>query len=562
MSSVVENTEKKVIRFDKKTIIRACIIVGSAICLFLVGVIGIAFSGNSDTIANKVYVEDIDLSGMTIDEAKVALSSKPLLNSHQITLTSENQSYAIESSAINMTADVDATSQKAFDVGKHGNIFSRAGNKVLLAFSKKSVFPVIQVDDDLLDQQLYTFGKNVNGQMREHEIVVQQDVVQVVPGATGQSSNVEKAREQVKNYLAVEKFDNLAVTLEKQQPQSFDTESLYTAVNREPKDAYFSVEDRTNLKIVPHEYGVEIDKDEAKAKASDIKEGGKVVELKIKKTPPAVTKSMLEQDIYTGTLATFSTKYNAKKIDRSHNVALAARKMNGVILAPGDVFSYNDVVGKRTSANGFRNAPVYENGKSVDGIGGGVCQVSTTLYSAVLYADLQIVSRTNHSLPVSYVPLGQDATVADGAIDFKFKNNTDRPVKVEASALGGTISVNLIGTPRSNKEVKLSHETVSVTEKGTTVMSKKTVYVAGQVTREDSLGKSFYKKKAEDAPAATPAPTHTPVPAAPPATTPKPQAPVKTPEPAKPTEKPAVTVPPVQTAAPQSDATEVPIEIL
>ena len=118
---------------------------------------------------------------------------------------------------------------------------------------------------------------------------------------------------------------------------------------------------------------------------------------------------------------------------RAANVELAAKLINRTILLPGDEFSYNGSVGPRTAARGFKAASVYENNKMVDGLGGGICQTSSTLYAAVLYADLQVTERHEHSLEITYAPLGMDATVAYGSLDFRFKNNTSMPIKITTS---------------------------------------------------------------------------------------------------------------------------------
>lgn len=530
MSTVVENN-KGTPTYQYKLNLKTFAVIGAAVLVVIIAAI-VALSGPKDKIAGNVYVEHIDLGGKTVEEAQQLLREQDLLQGKAITIANGGKSYTVQGTDIAMTTNVSATAEKALNVTAKGNIFKRAASRMQLKFKQKHIVPVIEVDQEKLGDYLYAFGVQVNGQLKEHEISVEDDTVKIIPGMSGQSSNVDKAKQQVLNSIKQDKFDSINVDLEKEAPKPFNADTLYDAVHREPKDAYYKVEDRTKLVVVPHVVGLEIDKEEAKAKAASVKEGGDPVALNVQKLMPGVTKSMLESKIFTGKLAAYSTRYNASKTNRSENVALAARKINGTILAPGDVFSYNDIVGKRTVANGFKNAPVYENGKSVDGIGGGVCQVSTTLYSAVLYADLEIVSRTNHSLPVSYVPLGQDATVADGSIDFKFKNNTDYPVQIEAGASGGTISITLVGTPVGNKEVKLTHETVSVNENGTTVVSTKKVYENGQLTRTQPLGRSFYKKKEEPTPSPSPSPTPTAQPAAAPpvAAVPPPAEPAPAPE--------------------------------
>ena len=117
---------------------------------------------------------------------------------------------------------------------------------------------------------------------------------------------------------------------------------------------------------------------------------------------------------------------------------------------PGEVFSYNSIVGERTIAAGYKNAAIYENGQVVDGLGGGICQVSSTLYNAVLYANLEVVERTNHMFLTTYVSGGRDATVAYGSLDFKFKNNRDYPVRIASSVQGGYCTVQIYGLKKED----------------------------------------------------------------------------------------------------------------
>ena len=180
-------------------------------------------------------------------------------------------------------------------------------------------------------------------------------------------------------------------------------------------------------------------------------------------TQPEKTTQWFIDNKLSYTLGSFSTVYNAGNYERSHNIALAAQKINGLVLMPGEQFSFNGVVGQRSAQTGFKTAKVYQGGEIVDGIGGGICQVSTTLYNAVLYADLKIVYRTNHSMPVSYVPSGRDATVSYGSIDFKFSNNQSYPVKLGCSASNGRLTCSVYGIKLQNKKVEITTQTVSTT---------------------------------------------------------------------------------------------------
>ncbi len=141
-------------------------------------------------------------------------------------------------------------------------------------------------------------------------------------------------------------------------------------------------------------------------------------------------------------LGTYTTKYNAK-IPRATNVALAANRINGVVLNPGDLFSFTTTILPRTPENGYVSAPVIVNKEFVPGIGGGICQVSSTLYACMLTCGVPALERHPHSLPVSYIPAGMDATISGTAVDLKFVNPYNKPLMISASPDNGSLTVGL-----------------------------------------------------------------------------------------------------------------------
>ena len=225
--------------------------------------------------------------------------------------------------------------------------------------------------------------------------------------------------------------------------------------------------------------------------------------------------------------------------------------INEKVLAPGEVFSFNDTVGKRSTANGFYTAPEYANGQTVMGIGGGTCQVSSTLYNAVLYADLSIVYRLNHMFTVNYCPIGQDATVSDSGVDFKFANNTDYPIKISAVTSGGKITVSILGTQRDVPHTVKIENFSSYSGGNRSVRSYRSVFDPdGNLIRKEELPKSYYmshQTATEQTTQTQPAQPQTPVQA--PAQTPA-QAPAQPPAPVQPS-VPEQPVPPAQPSAPE-----------
>lgn len=170
-----------------------------------------------------------------------------------------------------------------------------------------------------------------------------------------------------------------------------------------------------------------------------------------------------DRELYTDVLATYTNHIDGTE-DRLTNVTLAAQAINGVVVLPSADFSYNDTLGPRTEKKGYKPAPSYSNGKTVNTVGGGICQVSSTLYYCCVYADLSIVSRRNHSYVQTYVPAGLDAAVSYDSLDYQFRNSTDYPVKISAQVDGRTLTVTLYGTKTDDHVVKTEIKTLSTTD--------------------------------------------------------------------------------------------------
>ncbi|MCJ8012706.1 VanW family protein [Paenibacillus sp. KQZ6P-2] len=204
---------------------------------------------------------------------------------------------------------------------------------------------------------------------------------------------------------------------------------------------------------------------------------------------PKVTVNSLKEEGIERKIIEFSTGLGTSASGRVYNVSSAAKAMDGMVLKPGDLFDYSKVIAKAEEKYGFREAPVILNGKLVPGIGGGICQVSSTVYNAALRTGLQIVERRNHSLPVSYLPKGLDATFAEGSINFRFKNTTGKSLIIRAFVEGNTLTIKFFGTFPKNTEYSLESrtvETLPVTEK--LVQNKDIPVGAQEVLQEGKPG--------------------------------------------------------------------------
>ncbi len=247
---------------------------------------------------------------------------------------------------------------------------------------------------------------------------------------------------------------------------------------------------------------------------------GDTIQIPITVLEPTTTREMLEGK-YTKRGQGYTTSFSDSTKNRKYNIRFGADKINGTILKPGEVFSANDTLGKRTRANGWKNAGAYEGGEVVQQAGGGVCQLSSTLYNAVLYADLEIVERRNHSMPVHYVSRGRDATInsVGNIIDFKFRNNTSGDIIILAYTEGNNLHMEIYGLPFETDEydrieirtkqtgsqgIKTEYtyddtkketykKTTSNGSKGYTVRTYKDYYKGETLVKTDDLGLSVYK---------------------------------------------------------------------
>ncbi len=263
---------------------------------------------------------------------------------------------------------------------------------------------------------------------------------------------------------------------------------LNETIQKPPVDAKIQRRDN-GFAISKEANGIEVDEMELRTRikyAIDIYSDDSI-DVPVQYVVPKITEEKLK-DIKE-IVGEFSTVFNSEVTGRSANISVASKSINGTLLMPGDSFSFNKQTGPRGIKEGYQEAPVIFNGQLIPGIGGGICQVSSTLYNAVVRADLEITNRQNHSLPVAYVPLGQDATVAYGYIDFQFINNTPYPLYVESSVNGNRINVRIYGKKIHDYTVRLFSEVTETIEPKMEIKKDSSMFVGERkVEREAKKG--------------------------------------------------------------------------
>ncbi len=460
-SSMNTETQKVVHKLNKKQVIILAAVV-FALIQFLFSIRLLAQTLNYDRIYKGIYINDIYVSGMTPKEAEEILRENYLPRDEDmgITLKANGATQDIRVKNIINSLEVEQAVQLAYDQGREGSTIYRLWSIANTSLREKTIGLEHDFDEGKLQQLIGKFAIKVRKELVQSSYQIVEDKVVINFGRAGESIDEAALRKSLIDRINSFEPGALEIPTQITKPEPIDVDQIYSRVYTTAKDASYEVKDY-KLTIIPHVIGRNFDLGKAEALVNENQDKGGSIEIPLELTYPSIYEQEIKDSIFKDTISSFSTKYNVNQVDRSENVKLSTSKINGIILGPGDVFSYNDVVGERTLEEGYREAPVYVSGRVVDGVGGGLCQVSTTLYNAVLFADLEVVERRNHNMIVSYVPPGRDATVSYGSIDFKFKNTFKNPIKVETSSRGGVLKISILGTQENpGKKIELETETL------------------------------------------------------------------------------------------------------
>ena len=443
--------EQEIERKQKKNIF---IFINIAILVFLIGIFSIIFALMNVTksvIVNGVSIKGIDVSNLSMPEAKSKIEEALNIElNNSIKLSANEYETTLNTSQIEFEYNISKAVEDAYSVGRSGNIIQNNYEILMAAFFKKDIMPEYTYNKDTLNYIVDSIESKIPGLVSQATYYREGETLIITPGTDGIKVNKDKLKEEIINTIvnenAVEILQNnqpisLEIPIEQTKADAIDIEQIHKDIYTEPKDAYY---EENPFKIYAEVEGVDfaISMEEAKGIIAENKEEYRIP-LKI--TPASKTINDIGTEAFPYLISSFTTRYDASNVNRSQNLAIATSKINGTVLMPGEEFSFNQVVGKRTIEEGYKDAKIYQDGKVVDGLAGGICQISSTLYNAVVQANLEIVERRNHSFTTSYVKAGRDATVVYGVIDFKFKNTRTYPIKIEGSVNSGIAEFNIHG---------------------------------------------------------------------------------------------------------------------
>ncbi len=458
----MEEDENRNEKKRKKILISILIIMCA---MLLLSTIFAIINSMNNRIISGIYLQGIDISGMTKEQAETRF--KELIETvlqKKIVLKYGEIENIINLSDLGVSYQIDEAINEACNLGRASNIFKNNWDIVQTKLLKKNITIKINYDEETLNSKIEAMLKLLPGTVQEYSYYIDNENLIIINGKPG----ITIEREKLKNIIYAEiqelKSDTTIVNIPviNKEPDKIDLEKIHSEIYKEAQDAYITQEPLT---VHPNVNGIDfaISMEDAKKLLEEDKEE---YSIPLKITIADKTVNDLGEDAFPNVLGTFTTRYDASNKNRSNNISLASEKIDGTVIMPGETFSYNQTVGKRTIDAGYKEAGAYAGGKVVQEVGGGICQVSSTLYNAVLYANLEIVDRSNHYFETSYVDPGRDATVSWGSVDFKFKNNRKYPIKIEAISKNGVTKMSIKGIKEEKEyEVIIQSKVTSIIQK-------------------------------------------------------------------------------------------------
>lgn len=441
-----------------KTAIILLITVIAIIILVLLSTIFAIINATNFKIIKGMTIGKIDVSNLSKEEAQKTLEEiYGAKSENQIYLTYGEFETSITYEALEVKYQIENAVKEAYDVGRAGNIFKDNIDILSTWINGKNIKLEVTIDNDMINQISQNINNNIEGAVLQPSYYIENEKLIITAGKEGLKVDEKQLLENIYNVLDenTEDEQKIDIPVIEAKPEEIDIDKIHEEVYKEVKDAYYEKEPFT---IYPEEDGIDFDVESAKNLIMEEKEE---YEIPLNITKPSKTVKDIGTEAFPDLLATFSTNYQASNVNRTTNLKLAAEKINGTVLLPNEEFSYNKVVGERTIAAGYKEAATFSNGQVVNGLGGGICQISSTLYDAVVMANLNVTTRRNHQFVTSYLPAGKDATVVWGSQDFKFVNTRKYPIRLVATVEGGVATIQVWGV-KEEVEYEISIETKKI----------------------------------------------------------------------------------------------------
>ena len=394
--------------------------------------------------------------GMTKNEAKKAVSNFLEKNtSDHVTFSFKNYQFDAEIEQFEASFDIDSAIEIAYKIARDKSVFENVKDYISLLMHTIDISPSFIYNDEAVEEYIDFLEISLPEQVEQPSYYVENDKLIITTGSNGVGIKKDDLKKLLISSLqdVTYKSKVFAIPTYVTYPDSLDIGKIHDEIYKPVVNASFTTNPYT---FTVEEIGVDFSVQNV---IETIKNVGTNEEFKFDLiyTKPEVKVTDFGMDAFPDMLSNYSTKY-VNNPNRTTNLRIATSKINGTVIPPGGTFSFNSIVGPRTTSRGYKSAAIYSDGTVVDGVGGGICQVVTTIYNAAISANMDITQRRNHSFLPTYSKPGYDATVVYGSQDFKFKNSRDYPIKIIASVENGYCTVSFYGL-KNEIEYDISIET-------------------------------------------------------------------------------------------------------
>lgn len=409
---------------------------------------------NNPAVYCGVYLDGVPMEGLDQTELMIYLEGKYQNNPSALELNIFHRDYqrTVSFSELGARVNTQAMFDLVFGQGRSGGPVRRLSDIFRLWKDNLYLKTEVSLNMSAVDRVIDDISEKTNVPAVPPSLLILNDEALMRSGSCGYEVNRDKLRKKILEQIQKLESGIVIVPVVEILPAKIDADPLYNQIMQEPQNAYVQAVNG-ELQIIPEITGRIIDKAAFLSAVAELeaKSGKYPVELKLPVSfiKPEKTAEILKASLLKDVLSTYSTSFPQKTQNdknRSVNIRLATEAISGTILLPGESFSFNETVGKRTSEAGYHTANIYTSDGITPGIGGGICQVSSTLYNAVLEAALTVDERNPHIYTVAYVPLGRDASVSYGTQDLRFTNSSGWPVRIEGEVNDGRVSFTLRGT--------------------------------------------------------------------------------------------------------------------
>ncbi len=433
------------------------VVCACASVLLVCAYVGVCIWASSHILPNSA-AGSVDLSGLSYATAETRLKATAADYQDQtVILTCFGENIPCKLNLAGLAYDIDSVIRQ-LSAGEDS--FLRRGITWLKASASgkhhEARGAVVFQNRDYLDKLLAKATATLNQPVVQHQVMIGETYITLKRGQTGMVVDTQKTIETLLDHLSECDLSDIPLEIQITEPDEIDFTELYQQVYREPLNAAM---DSNTYEIIPDAYGVSFMITTAQALFERTEPGG-TCRVPLVLTDPEITAEELEASLFSDLLGEAKSTVGGIN-NRVSNVRLAGAMCNGSIVMPGEEFSYWSKISPCSAAQGFLPAPAYSGGKTVQATGGGVCQMSSSIYYAALLSNLEIVERHNHSYAIEYLPDGCDAMFSAGYSDFRFKNNTPYPIKIMVTLENRNLSVQIWGTKTDDTYVQIETKPLS-----------------------------------------------------------------------------------------------------